>query len=295
MAPLVRLYSFPVVDLGHTPHSPTPQTRVLVAVSPAVNRALNQPTLAAQAGVQLGERPANCVALSLVVKAVSLVLILVTARAGVYAVLGLEFLRELIDVYRLDVASDGVLHLHAVSRVLEGDPLDAILVLSDDERSCGGNRAGCRVRVDARAATGSGVHAASAAGRSGGGSLRGAQIRGWSLQWGLVELRPWAAGQAGSVRVCRRVLHGLRLLMGHQRHAGLDRSLLLLRRIWRRLLQMVRLIVDVGRHLRRRLAVQRTAMLIMLRRLDRRWRIGLRSVVDWRELPVHGCGGHGEF
>lgn len=67
-----------------------------------------------------------------------------------------------------------------------------------------------------------------------------------------------------------RVLHLLRLLVGHQRHVGLERRSVLLRRVGRLLRHLVWRVVHVLRHLRGRLAVKRAAMLIMLRRLDRR-------------------------
>jgi hypothetical protein len=111
----------------------------LVAVAPAVHGALDEAALSAEARVELCKCPSHGVALSLVVEAVALVLVLVAARAGVDAVLRLELLGKLVDVDGLDIAADGVFHLDAVSRVLECDPLDAVLVLSDDQRSCCGN------------------------------------------------------------------------------------------------------------------------------------------------------------
>lgn len=98
VAPMLRLYCFPVVDLGHPSHSPTPQTRVLVAVPPTIDRALDQATLSAQARIQLGEGPSDRVAFSLVVEAISLVLILMAAGTRVNAVFGLELLRKFVDI-----------------------------------------------------------------------------------------------------------------------------------------------------------------------------------------------------
>lgn len=43
-----------VVDLGHSTHTSTSQSRILVAVSPAVNRSLDQSSLPAETGVEFG-------------------------------------------------------------------------------------------------------------------------------------------------------------------------------------------------------------------------------------------------
>lgn len=78
------------VDLGHAADSATPQTRVLVAVAPAVDCALDQTSLAAKAGVEFSKSPSNSVALSLVDQAIAAILVFATASARVDAVLGLE-------------------------------------------------------------------------------------------------------------------------------------------------------------------------------------------------------------
>lgn len=129
---------FPRGHLGHSAHATTPQSRILVAVPPAVDGALNETTLSAQAGVELCKSPANSVALSLVVETVTLVLVLGTAGAWVYTVLSLEILGKLVNIDRLDVTADRVLHLDPIARVLKGNPLNAILVLSNNQGS------GCR-------------------------------------------------------------------------------------------------------------------------------------------------------
>lgn len=126
-----------VIHLRHAAHTPTPQTRVLVAVSPAVDGALDQTALAAQTRIELCQRPSDGVAFGLVHETVPAVLVLGTAGARVDAVLGLEFLGQGLNVDVLDVAADGVFHLDAVARVFKGDPLDAVVVLADDKR-CGG-------------------------------------------------------------------------------------------------------------------------------------------------------------
>lgn len=136
--------------LCHAPDTTTPEARILIAVSPAIDCALNETTLASQAGVQLCQRPSNGVALGLVVQTVALVGVLGAACARVNAVLGLEVRRKLIDVDRFYVASNCVLHLDTVAGVLESDPLNAVLVLSNNKRGCGGNRTRRSVGVDTR-------------------------------------------------------------------------------------------------------------------------------------------------
>lgn len=141
------------LSCGHlrlAPDATTPKARVLVAVSPAVDSALNETALAPQAGVQLCQCPSNSVAFSLVVQTVALVRVLRAARAGVNAVLSLEVRRKLIDVDRLHVASNSVLHLDTVAGVLKSNPLNTVLVLSNNERSCSRNRTRCSIWVDTR-------------------------------------------------------------------------------------------------------------------------------------------------
>ena len=121
-----------VVDLGHPPDAPASQPRVLVAVPPAVDGPLDQASLSTKARVQLGQRPANRVALSLVHQPVAAVLVFAAACPGVHAVLRLEFRAQSLNVDRLDVAPDGVLHLDAVAGVFEGDPLDTIVILANN-------------------------------------------------------------------------------------------------------------------------------------------------------------------
>ena len=139
-----------VVHLGHAADASTPQPRVLVAVAPAVHGPLDQASLAPERRVQLRERPSDRVALGLVLQTVAAVLVLRAAGARIDAVFRLELGRQLLRVHRLDVASDGVLHLDAIARVLERDPLDAVLVLPDHQGRGGGDWAGCSVRVDTR-------------------------------------------------------------------------------------------------------------------------------------------------
>lgn len=73
----------PVLDLVHPAYSPAAQFRVLVAVPPAVDGPLYQSSLLLQDWVELRKRPADCVALGLVLQSVALVLLLVDVGAGV--------------------------------------------------------------------------------------------------------------------------------------------------------------------------------------------------------------------
>lgn len=131
-----------VVDLRHASNSATSKPHVLITVPPTVNRPLYQSALFAQVGVQLRERPSDRIALAFVVQPITLVLILSAACAWVNAVGRLELLAQFINVHRFDVASYRVLHLHAVARVLESDPLNAIVVLSHHEGCRRGYRTG---------------------------------------------------------------------------------------------------------------------------------------------------------
>jgi len=110
-----RLNRFAIVDLGHSSNTSAPQPGVLVAVAPTVNGSLNQASLPTQARIQLSQSPSDSVAFSLVDQAVSTVLVLTAASAGVHAVLGLEFWAQSINIDRFHVASDGVLHLDTIA------------------------------------------------------------------------------------------------------------------------------------------------------------------------------------
>lgn len=139
-----------VVHLGHTANSSTSKARVLVAISPAVNSSLDQPSLAAQRWVELCQSPSDTVAVCLVHQAVSTVLILGAACSRVDTVLLLELGREVVGVDRLNIASNSVLHLDTVSRVLKCNPLNTIAILSHNQRSSGGNGSGCSVGINSR-------------------------------------------------------------------------------------------------------------------------------------------------
>jgi len=102
----------------------------LIAVPPAINSTLNQATLLSEVRVELCQRPAYSVALTLVVETVAFVFVLSAARAWVHAVRILELRGEIVNVDRLDVAPDRVLHLHAISGVLECNPLHTCIILT---------------------------------------------------------------------------------------------------------------------------------------------------------------------
>jgi len=144
---------FAVADLGHPPNSSAPQSRILVAIPPAVDRSLNQPSLAAKAGVEFGQSPSHRVAFRLVHQAISSVLILVAARSRVDAVLRLELRTQSIHVHGLHIASDGVLHLDTVARVFKCNPLNPVIILSNNQGGCGWNGTGRSIWVDTVPAT----------------------------------------------------------------------------------------------------------------------------------------------
>lgn len=152
--------------LRHSAYASTPQSRVLVTVAPAVDRALDETALSAQAWIQLCQRPADCVALGLVVQTVAFVLVLGTAGAWVHAILSLEILRQLVHVDRLDVAADRIFHLHTVARVFECDPLYTALVLPNDQWGSCWDGTRCSVRVHVRTSRWARMHRGRTAGRS---------------------------------------------------------------------------------------------------------------------------------
>jgi hypothetical protein len=96
----------------------------------------------------LSKCPANGVALGFVVETIALVLVFGAAGAWVNAVLGLEVLGKFVNVDRLHVAANRVLHLDPVTGVLESDPLNAVLVLSNNQWGGGRNGARCGVGVN---------------------------------------------------------------------------------------------------------------------------------------------------
>jgi hypothetical protein len=150
MSVVLHLICFPVVDLRHPPNPSATQAGVLIAVPPAIYSPLNEPTLTTKARIKLSQGPANRITLALVVQAVALILILGAARPRIHAILRLEILGEAVHVDRFNIASDRILHLDPVSRVLERNPLDAVLILTNDEWRGGGNGSRRGVWVYAR-------------------------------------------------------------------------------------------------------------------------------------------------
>lgn len=139
-----------LVHLCHASHTSASETGILVTVAPAVNGSLDKTSLASEGNVELGQSPPNTVAIRLIHQTVTAILILGAACSGIDAVLLFELGGQLIDVDRLDITADGVLHLDPVPGILEGDPLHTVAILSDHERGSGRNRPRGRTGVDTR-------------------------------------------------------------------------------------------------------------------------------------------------
>lgn len=142
-----------IVHLCHAANPSTSKTGVLVAVSPAINRPLDQASLSAQRWVQLRQSPAHPIAVCFIHQAISAVLILGATSSGINAILLLELGRQVIGSDRLNITPDGVLQLDTIARVLKRDPLDAIAVLPHNQRGGCWDRSGCSIRVDPRSRT----------------------------------------------------------------------------------------------------------------------------------------------
>jgi hypothetical protein len=110
-----RLNRLSIVNLGHSADTTTPQSRVLVAVTPTVHSSLDQPPLSTKTRIELSQGPTNCVTLRLIHEAIAPVLVLAAASSWIDAVFRLEFRTESINIDRFDIASDCVLHLHAIA------------------------------------------------------------------------------------------------------------------------------------------------------------------------------------
>lgn len=305
------LNRFPGVHLRHSAHSSASEPGVLVAVAPAVHGALDKTSLAAQRRVQLSKSPSDRVALGLVYLAVASVLVLGAAGSGVNAVLRLELGRELVRVDRLNIAADGVLHLDAVARVFKRDPLNAVLILSNNQRRSGRDGARRRVGVDtARSRSCRGVQSSAVLGVL--LMLHGSRLGLLELQRHLglrLHLAARAVGHLGLVLLRLVLGHVLLLLLGLRRHHhvglrrhGLVRLGLVLRvgrllglRLHRRVVGLRRLVVHVLlERLRRRLAVDASVLVMLRRRGYRRGRVRLRCVVGHGRVrwSRHLSGGH---
>lgn len=90
--------SLAIVELGHSSNTSATQSRILIAVSPAVHSSLDQSSLATEAWVELSQSPSHRVTLSLVNQAVTAVLVLAAAGTRIDAVLGLELGAQAIDI-----------------------------------------------------------------------------------------------------------------------------------------------------------------------------------------------------
>ena len=133
----------PIIHFGQASHSATPESGVRVAVSPAVHGSLDEASLPSQGHIQMRQSPANPVAVCLIHQAVAAILVLGAAGPGIDAVLLLKLLRQLLGIYGLHIASDGVFHLHAVSGILKGNPLDPVTILPYYQWSCRRNWTWC--------------------------------------------------------------------------------------------------------------------------------------------------------
>lgn len=143
-----------VVHLRHPPHTSTSQPWILIAVSPTIHSSLDQASLLTKWWVQLCQGPSDCIAFRLILQPVAPIVLLRTAGPRINTVLGLEILGELIRVHRLHVAAYGVLHLDSITRILERDPLDAILVLPNHERCRCWDWTRCSVGIHSGVGTG---------------------------------------------------------------------------------------------------------------------------------------------
>jgi len=130
------LDSLTVVNLRHSPDTSTPQSWILIAVSPTIHRSLNQSSLSTKTRIQLSQCPTNGIAFSLVNQAIATVLILAAASSWVNTVLGLEFWAQGLNIHGFHVTSDGVFHLHAIARIFECNPLNTVIILSNNQWSC---------------------------------------------------------------------------------------------------------------------------------------------------------------
>lgn len=124
------LSSLSSADFCHSSNTSASQSGILITVSPTVDSSLNETSLATKTSVQFGQGPSNCVALSLVNQSIASILVLAAASAWIDTVLCLEFGVEVINIYRFYVASNGILHLDAVPRVLKRNPLNTVVILS---------------------------------------------------------------------------------------------------------------------------------------------------------------------
>lgn len=220
---MLSALNFSVVHLRHSPNPPAPQPGILIAVSPAVNCPLNEASFRSKAWVQFSQRPSNRIAFSFINQSITPVLIFRAACSRVDAVLGLEVLAESINIHRLNVASDGVFHLYAISRVLKSDPLNSIVVLTNDQWRSRRNGSGSCIWVHSCAALLARMHVVLLHLRClgmGSGRHR-SPLLGLLLLRTRLKLHPWAIVHSCWVGLSLRMLHLCSsLLMRHEEGLG---------------------------------------------------------------------------
>ena len=138
---------FAAVILVLSPYSPAPQTGVRVAVSPAVHGSLDQAALLPQRLIELRQGPADPVTLCFVREAVARIILLFTKSARIDAIGVLELFAQSVGVNSLDIASDPILHLDTISRILERDDLHPVICLLHHHRRRGRDRSWSRRRA----------------------------------------------------------------------------------------------------------------------------------------------------
>lgn len=260
----------------------------MVAVSPAVDRTLNETSLSPETRVELSQSPADRVAFAFVVQPVAFVLILWAASSRIDAVLGLEVLRELIDVDRLDIAADRVLHLDSISRILESNPLNTILILTNHKRGGGWDGSRSSIGVDCSTSRRAVMKVRRSSSRCGGSSSGRAHSSALSLDLALRKLIPRAVCKGlGDWMRCGVLLEWLAWLLLDE--VGADGTGLLnwMLSIWE-LLGLIRRVGGVHRRL-----IHRPAVVFLMRRLHRGWGGRLLGRIHWWVCcTIHGCSRH---
>lgn len=84
-------------------------------------------------------------------QAIALVGIFADAGSRIDTVVRFEVLGELINIDRLDVTANGVLHFDAITRILKSNPLHTVVVLAYNKRCSSRNRTWCYAFVSEKA------------------------------------------------------------------------------------------------------------------------------------------------
>ena len=137
----------PRIHLSLPPHASTPQADILVAVSPTINGPLNQTSFSTEALVELSKSPSDSIALGLVVQPVSTIIFLSATCSRIDTILRLEFSTEFFHIHRLNVTTDRIFQLDAITGVFESNPLNAIVILLYNQRGCCWNRTWSRAVI----------------------------------------------------------------------------------------------------------------------------------------------------